>query len=37
VLDEYEVQSNRCERDLFALIEELAAAGLIEIQSEPPA
>jgi len=37
VLDEYEVQSNQCERDLFALIEDLAAAGLIEIQSEPPA
>ena len=35
VLDEYEVQSGQCESDLLALIEELAGAGLIEVQGEP--
>jgi hypothetical protein len=37
MLREYEVEPERCERDLLALLEELAAAGLIEIRNEPPA
>lgn len=33
LLEEYEVESDRCERDLLALLEELAAHGLIEVQA----
>lgn len=32
LLREYEVQSTRCEADLFVLIEQLQAEGLIEVQ-----
>lgn len=35
LVDEYDVQSSRCESDLLGLIEDLAAAGLIEVQGEP--
>lgn len=37
LVDEYDVEPARCERDLLALLQELAAAGLIEIRSETPA
>ena len=31
LLKEYKVDSERCERDLFGLLQELAAEGLIEV------
>lgn len=34
LLEEYEVESNRCEHDLLALLQELAAHGLIEVQTK---
>ena len=34
LLDEYEVEADRCEEDLLALLEELKAAGLIESGDE---
>jgi len=34
VLAEYEVDPASCERDLFELLENLAAEGLIEVRSE---
>lgn len=34
LLKEYDVEPDRCERDLLALLQELAAAGLIEIKDE---
>lgn len=33
LLEEYEVDTERCERDLLVLAENLAKVGLIEIQS----
>lgn len=33
LLEEYDVEPERCERDLLALMEELAARGLIEVQN----
>lgn len=35
ILKEYDVAPDRCERDLLALIEELSAAGLVEIRNAP--
>jgi hypothetical protein len=32
LLEEYDVESDRCERDLLALLQELAAHGLVEAQ-----
>ena len=32
LLEEYQVEPNRCERELLALLRELAAKGLIEVQ-----
>jgi Coenzyme PQQ synthesis protein D (PqqD) len=32
LLQEYDVESDRCERDLLALLEDLLGAGLIEVQ-----
>lgn len=32
LLNEYQVEPDRCERDLLILIEDLAAAGLIELR-----
>ena len=32
ILNEYDVEPERCERDLLALLERLAAEGLIEVQ-----
>jgi hypothetical protein len=37
LLEEYEVESDRCERDLQALLQELAASGLIEVKHETSA
>ena len=37
LLMEYEVEADRCERDLLALLQELVAAGLIEVRDEPAA
>jgi hypothetical protein len=34
ILDEYEVDSAKCESDLLTLLEKLRTEGLIEIQSE---
>jgi coenzyme PQQ synthesis protein D (PqqD) len=34
LLAEYEVTPDRCERDILALLERLAAEGLIEVQDE---
>lgn len=34
ILEEYEVELDRCERDLLALLENLAAEGLIEVRNE---
>ena len=34
LLDEFDVESARCEQDLLALLEKLAAEGLIEIRNE---
>lgn len=33
LLEEYEVESERCQADLFALIEQMQAAGLVELSS----
>ena len=32
ILDEYEVDADRCDRDLRALLEECASRGLVEIR-----
>lgn len=37
LLMEYEVERDRCERDLLALLQELVAAGLIEVRDEAAA
>jgi hypothetical protein len=34
ILDEYEVESAKCESDLLVLLEKLRTEGLIEIRSE---
>lgn len=34
LLEEYEVEPDRCERDLLALLQDLAANGLIEVTDE---
>ena len=36
ILEEYEVEPDRCERDIMALLEKLVDAGLIEIRDETP-
>lgn len=36
ILEEYEVEPDRCERDIVALLEQLVDAGLIEIRDETP-
>lgn len=37
LLEEYEVERALCERDLLELLQELAAARLIEVRDEPAA
>jgi hypothetical protein len=34
LLEEYKVDPNRCKRELYALLQELAAHGLVEVQDE---
>ncbi|MBH8571538.1 PqqD family protein [Nostocaceae cyanobacterium CENA369] len=34
LLEEYEVEAERCDRDLIALLNNLLAAGLIEVKNE---
>jgi hypothetical protein len=36
ILEEYDVEPDRCEHDLLALLESLAGAGLIEVRGEAP-
>jgi hypothetical protein len=35
VLEEFEVEPERCERDLFELLEKMRAEGLIEVRDTP--
>ena len=37
LVDEYEVEPERCEQDLITLLEKLLAEGLIEVQDGPSA
>jgi hypothetical protein len=37
LVEEYDVAPERCERELFALLERLAERGLIEVRDETPA
>lgn len=37
ILEEYEVESEHCDRDLLNLLKELAAEGLIEVRDETAA
>lgn len=37
ILQEYDVDADRCERDLFDLLEKLAAEGLLDIANETAA
>jgi hypothetical protein len=34
LLEEYEVESERCERELFSLLQQLATEGLIQINNQ---
>lgn len=36
LLKEYDVEADRCERDLLALLQQLADEGLIEVDNAPP-
>jgi hypothetical protein len=36
ILNEYDAEPDQCERDVLALLEELAAEDLIEIKEEAP-
>jgi hypothetical protein len=36
LLQEYEVEADRCERDLLTLLQRLADEGLIEVEDGPP-
>jgi hypothetical protein len=35
LLDEYDVEANRCEHDLIALLQQLADEGLVIVTDEP--
>ena len=37
LVKEYDVEPNRCERDLLAFLHDLAAEGLVEVQDETAA
>lgn len=37
ILEEYEVEPERCDRELLILLQELAAEGLIEVRDETAA
>jgi coenzyme PQQ synthesis protein D (PqqD) len=34
IVEEYEVEEERCEQDLFTLLEEMRSQGLIEVRGE---
>jgi hypothetical protein len=34
IIEEYEVEEERCERDLFVLLEQMRSEGLIEVRSD---
>lgn len=34
IIEEYEVEEERCEQDLFTLLEEMRSEGLIEVRGE---
>lgn len=34
ILDEYDVEKDECERDLFELLQELTEKGLVEVKSD---
>ena len=36
LLQEYDVEADRCERDLLALLQRLADEGLAEVEDAPP-
>jgi hypothetical protein len=36
LLQEYDVEADRCERDLLALLQRLADEGLVEVEDAPP-
>ncbi len=36
LLEEYDVEADRCERDLLALLQRLADEGLVEVEDAPP-
>lgn len=36
LLEEYDVEPERCERDLLALLQRLADEGLVEVADAPP-
>ncbi len=36
LLQEYDVEADRCERDLLALLQRLADEGLVEAEDAPP-
>jgi hypothetical protein len=37
VLEEYDVDADRCEQDVLALLRDLAGKGLVEVKGEEPA
>jgi hypothetical protein len=37
LVNEYDVEPSRCERDLQALLQKMAAEGLIEVKDDTPA
>ena len=37
ILAEYEVEPERCEGDILALLQDMAARGLVEVKHETPA
>lgn len=36
LLQEYDIEADRCERDLLALLQRLADEGLVEVEDAPP-
>ena len=36
LLQEYDVEANRCKRDLLALLQKLVNEGLVEVEDAPP-
>ena len=36
LLQEYDVEADRCKRDLLALLQKLVSEGLVEVEDAPP-